>query len=336
METYFFSFFSADQFEMSLDEFYTKATNQPSKDFAIYENIAGRSAEFHQFAIIGEDLSQTVKDSIHLDWSPVKSYCPECGVTVKIWDGFAHRLLWNQTWPRAVAFQPLSTRYETERWDSPIEGFVFRLWQWDSDVADTFTAGRHSEAATTTTTTQRPPETGNGDEEEEEEEEEEEDIFSFYKSQNNDLGLDNGDSDRSNQQVSYNWISSINPFGGSRPNQRTLLSYKEKKSMLAQNSIPYLSKRSSSVKKKAKFAVQISESVRLLNVTETLFYATLNHTTPQVIPLFTHKLVQECVQKTPFQSYQCEPHYNKMPNSSKSLKFSDHHRRYIMSVESKF
>ena len=130
---------SADQFEMSLDEFYSKATNSPSRDFVLKENLAGRAAKYRQFSVVGEDPSQTVKDSIHLDWSPIKAGCPECGVTVKMWDSFAHRLLWHKTWPRAVAFQPLSTRYETERPDSPIEGFVFRLWQWDEDeVGDTF------------------------------------------------------------------------------------------------------------------------------------------------------------------------------------------------------
>ena len=121
-------FFPADQFEMTLDEFYTKATNKPSENFAINEaKISGRAAEYRQFNTIGEDSTHTVKDSIHLDWTPVSGYCLECGVTVKIWDGFAHRLLWNQTWKRAVAFQPLSTRYEGDRSDSPIEGFVFRF-----------------------------------------------------------------------------------------------------------------------------------------------------------------------------------------------------------------
>ena len=123
-----FCFFPADQFEMTLDEFYTKATNKPSENFAINEaKISGRAAEYRQFNTIGEDSTHTVKDSIHLDWTPVSGYCLECGVTVKIWDGFAHRLLWNQTWKRAVAFQPLSTRYEGDRSDSPIEGFVFRF-----------------------------------------------------------------------------------------------------------------------------------------------------------------------------------------------------------------
>ena len=124
---------------MSLGELYAKATNkQPIRDFVLDESLAGRAAKYRQFAVIGEDPRQTVKDSIHLDWSPLKPHCAECGVTVKMWDSFAHRLLWQQTWPRAVAFQPLSTRYETERSDSPIEGFVFRLWQWQPDVADTF------------------------------------------------------------------------------------------------------------------------------------------------------------------------------------------------------
>ena len=59
------------------------------------------------------------------------------------------------------------------------------------------------------------------------------------------------------------------------------------------------------------------QHVRLLTVNETIFYATLNHTSPQVISLYSHNLVQQCVQKTPFQPYHCHPHYNRMPNSSK-------------------
>lgn len=133
---------------MSLDEFYSKATNQPSQDFVLNEGLAGHAAKYRQFSVIGEDPAETVKDSIHLDWSPLKPHCAECGVTVKMWDSFAHRPLWQQTWPRAVAFQPLSTRYETERPDSPIEGFLFRLWQYPSQafVGDTFTIGKTTKA----------------------------------------------------------------------------------------------------------------------------------------------------------------------------------------------
>jgi hypothetical protein len=87
----FFLLLSADQFEMTLDEFYSKATNQPSRDFVLTENIAGRAAKYRQFDVIGENPSHTVKDSIHLDWVPLKPHCPECGVTVKMWDSFAHR-----------------------------------------------------------------------------------------------------------------------------------------------------------------------------------------------------------------------------------------------------
>ena len=67
----------------------------------------------------------------------------QCPFLTYLTYNFSHRLLWHRTWPRAVAFQPLSTRYETERPDSPIEGFVFRLWQWEPDVGDTFTAGKN-------------------------------------------------------------------------------------------------------------------------------------------------------------------------------------------------
>ena len=43
------------------------------------------------------DASEAVRDSIHLDWSPVLAGCPECGVRVKLWDGFAHRTIWNRS-----------------------------------------------------------------------------------------------------------------------------------------------------------------------------------------------------------------------------------------------
>ena len=70
-------------------------------------------------------------------------YIYQCPFLTYLTYDFSHRLLWHRTWPRAVAFQPLSTRYETERPDSPIEGFVFRLWQWEPDVGDTFTVGKN-------------------------------------------------------------------------------------------------------------------------------------------------------------------------------------------------
>ena len=138
---------------MSLDEFYMKATNHapPSSAYPNKNNLENVSAaKYRQFDVVGEDSLATVKDSIHLDWTLLNAESPEAGVTVKMWDSFAHRLLWQQTWPRAVAFQPLSTRYETNRPDSPIEGFLFRIWQWKSDVRDTFTAARKRKAEVST------------------------------------------------------------------------------------------------------------------------------------------------------------------------------------------
>ena len=228
LHTVFF-FVSADQFEMSLDEFYIKTTNQPSRDFAINEGIAGRAAEYRQFDVIGEDSSQTVKDSIHLDWIPLSDYCIECGVTVKMWDGFAHQILWNQTWPRAVAFQPLSTRYETERSDSPIEGFVFRLWEWGYEVGDTFSVGRPlrptkpSEKAIITTTSE-PLDTKNDDNDTDEEEES---IFTKYATQRDyedEEEIHNSDQ-HPGAAASVPWVlSNILPFGRP-PNLRGLLRY---------------------------------------------------------------------------------------------------------------
>ena len=109
------------------------------------------------------------------------------------------------------------------------------------------------------------------------------------------------------------WVlSNILPFGRP-PNLRGLLSYDSGDKGQHHRKIGLSRKNSVDVKSRRK---KYPEVVRLLNVTETIFYATLNHTSPQVIALFTHTLVQKCVQKTPFQPYHCHPHYNTMPNSS--------------------
>ena len=132
--------------------------------------------------------------------------------------------------------------------------------------------------------------------EEEEEEEEEEDLRTFY---NPDSSAEEETSDNTRYQPPYEVvISSLMPFG--RPNLRGLLSYSGSKKLNRLVSRP------------PKNSIR-----RVLNVTETLFYATLNHSSPQVIALFAHDIVQECVQRTPFMPYQCQPHYDTMPNSSK-------------------
>jgi len=302
--------------------------------------------------VIGENPSHTVKDSIHLDWVPLKPHCPECGVTVKMWDSFAHRLLWHRTWPRAVAFQPLSTRYETERPDSPIEGFVFRLWQWEPDVGDTFTAGKNPTEKTyqeqgkeqaaeaerpssptslstpsSASISQKEPEELNSDNEEEEEEES---MFTLY-SGNNEMSSAEDESESRRYTPPYEVvINNLIPFG--RPNLRGLLSYKNKQSYY--NSVQPVEKPAmvSTAQEKsenlAKSKDTLTERVlrqqrwRVLNVTETIYYATLNHSSPQVIPLFSHNLLQKCVQKMPFQPYQCHPHFDTMPNSMVILEHS--------------
>ena len=119
-------------------------------------------------------------------------------------------------------------------------------------------------------------------------------------------------------------ISNLIPFG--RPNLRGLLSYKKQSYY---NSVQPVKKTAASaaaaagsenlvVEQQARVLRQ-QRGWRVLNVTETIYYATLNHSSPQVIPLFSHNLLQKCVQKMPFQPYQCHPHFDTMPNSSKYL-----------------
>ncbi len=305
---------------MSLEEFFRKATNQYNLD--IQDNLGieeGHAASYRQFEVVGEDADFTVKDSIHLDWSPLKKGCPEAGVTVKIWDGFAHRLLWNKTWRYATAFQPLSTRYETDRSDSPIEGFVFRLWQWDrAEVGDTFTVNRKLETPTGFTPT--PPTTPSASTAStEEEEEEEESIFDLAKKSNDFYEAE--DNERPQYQPPYSMLSKMIPFG--QPNidgRRHLLSLDDNFDKYKQqmNGYQKISDKKGRFNGKNRHKYSDDNSVtRLLDVTETLFYATLNHTSPQVIPLFSHKLIQRCEQPSPKEPYHCTPHYKTMSSSSK-------------------
>ena len=93
---------------MSLKEFYEKITRVPAPrrlDDAVGSPVARR-----QFSRGWRNPAETVKDSVHLECRPADPDCPECGVTVILWEGFAHRTLWNRTWRDAVAFQPASTR----------------------------------------------------------------------------------------------------------------------------------------------------------------------------------------------------------------------------------
>ena len=64
--------------------------------------------DYRQFDAVGQDATETIKDSIHLDWVTTRPECPECGCVVRLWDTFAHRLIYNQTFPKSVAFQVIS------------------------------------------------------------------------------------------------------------------------------------------------------------------------------------------------------------------------------------
>ncbi len=109
-----------------------------------------------------------------------------------------------------------STRYETGRWDSPIEGFVFRIWIWD-DPLDTFTSGKSMNSPAPTKfiltpvkTTETPPEDTN------------ESDFAQNVQDNNNYSSDEEES--RNQGSPYEWISNMVPFGHPNLNGRHLLS----------------------------------------------------------------------------------------------------------------
>ena len=376
--------FIADEFEMSLNEFYLRVTNQ-ELPVAMKSTVDIREepsfGEYQQSDAVGEDQVEAIRDSIHLDWTPTRSNCPECGVNVKIWENFAHRRLWNKTWMNSIAFQPLSMRYETDRWDSPIEGFVFRLWTWQNPK-DTFTLGKDKLLNNYKYTTEaelsqkkiNKHETSAKNRSNEKEDEEDPELNSFnniYKSHNNDQDYHDNNEEEENalqaqlQASPYSLISNLLPFG--HPNlgisQRRLLAV-ENNVILSKTNTNYIahSKRKKHHRKSAKkkmhnshhrtydydyqknkektlllnrestntFAAQTflsngmkgiirpyREQTRYLNVTETIFYATLNHTNLRIVGLFNHTIVQKCTYLSSQGTYKCSPHYNSQSNSSK-------------------
>ena len=225
--------FIVDQFEMSLDEFYRKVTNQElpmamQSTFRGFREPPKYGAYQQSDSQSGEDQPEAIKDSIHMDWTSLRPECPECGVNVRVWDGFAHRLLWNHTWFNSVAFQPLSMRFETGRWDMPIEGFAFRLWTWD-DPKDTFTLGKNKQSPASKLENHRAYSTGpykhygimgqnelksrqessndNGDDEDED------DLSMIYKSDRNNQMFMEDEPQQQPQITTYDIINNILPFG---------------------------------------------------------------------------------------------------------------------------
>ena len=376
--------FIADEFEMSLNEFYLRVMNQELPvAMKSTVNIGDQPSfgEYQQSDAVGEDQVEAIRDSIHLDWTPLRSNCPECGVNVKIWENFAHRRVWNRTWVNSIAFQPMSMRYETDRWDSPIEGFVFRLWTWQNPK-DTFTLGKdkllnnykyinEAEFRKNKINKLETSEKKLSGENEDEEDPESNSFNNIYKSHNYDQD-DNEEEENAlqSQQVSpYSLISNLLPFG--HPNlgisQRRLLSV-ENNVILPKSNTNYIvhSKRKKHHRKSSKNKNKMHNShhrtydydyrtnkekslllnrertntvaaqtflsngmksimrsyreqqqTRYLNVTETIFYATLNHTNLRIVDLFNHTIVQKCTYLSSQGTYKCSPHYNSQSNSSK-------------------
>lgn len=134
-----------DEFELSLGDLYQElGMEEPARDDDLGDNLVDPTkdgaAAFIQLGNLEatDEHQETVRDSIHFELIPSHPPCRECGVTAQLWDGFAHHLLWTKTWRNAFAFHPVSTRFETDRRDSPIEGFAFRLWQWRSTPGEAF------------------------------------------------------------------------------------------------------------------------------------------------------------------------------------------------------
>jgi hypothetical protein len=111
-----------------------------------------------------------------------------------------------------------------------------------------------------------------------EEETEEESIF--RKSSSNDEYINDDDDAVRGQASPYDWISNLVPFG--HPSARHILSVVDAKKRRYRRFI----------ESKKKSVQNDDATYRLLNVTETIYYATLNHTNPRLVQLFKHDFVQ--------------------------------------------
>lgn len=67
-----------------------------------------------------------------------------------------------------------------------------------------------------------------------------------------------------------------------------------------------------------------STETRVLNVTESLFYVTLNHSTARLVRLYSHRIVQRCdlgseegAEGVRVPTVDCLPHFNTQQNMSK-------------------
>ncbi len=268
---------------MSLSYVYEKATGDPPPPMK-------SDPSFRQFSSLSSSpsASSALKDSIHLDLKSSSS-SPELGVVAILWDGFAHRTLWNQSWSRAVGFQPLATRFETDRWDSPVEGFVFRLWQWGQDQRDTFIVGREEKLTRIKSTTTSPRTTAFQPPSENEDEEE---AMGYYFGGGDSLNEPFERDDSPPRQPPNDWMTSLFSFG--RPMRRRL-----RRSLLGAEEEGW------------------DDLIRLLSVRETLIYMTLNHTTPSVTDLYVHNIVQKCSRSKIGEAFSCKPHFDTQPQSSK-------------------
>lgn len=115
-----------------------------------------------------------------------------------------------------IYFYHRSTRFETERWDSPIEGFVFRIWFWNNS-SDTFTHGKslqEFETPVTLSTPKTPPSTSTQDDGE---------VVRSY--QDPEYTLE--DDDLKSQGSPYEWLSNMVPFGHPNLSGRHLLALKQ-------------------------------------------------------------------------------------------------------------
>ena len=140
---------------------------------------------------------------------------------------------------------------------------------------------------------------------------EEESIFKKTSLNNDDDYGNNEDENNRVQSSPYEWISNLVPFG--HPNLgggRHILSIDETKRR----------RRHIGEKKTVANSVQknvVIDTFRILNVTETLFYATLNHTDPQLIELYSQDILQKCDLAANKKTFSCSPHYNTHANASK-------------------
>ena len=167
-----------------------------------------------------------------------------------------------------------------------------------------------AKAGQTTTTTVKPPTSKTG-ESEDEPDYAYDVVFNGVHAESSSPNNEDTDYYERDNMHATDWLGAgLNPFIPHPARQRRLLSISDRGRNRAGDGIK---NKSHGEKKGETNVIQ-----RFLNVRESVIYITLNHTTPKVVRLFSQNVTQKCEFNLKEDRFDCLPHFDTQPNSSKS------------------